>query len=190
MNRAYVRVSTMEQNEARQIEGLKRHGIDKWYIEKVSGKNVADREQFKLLLSEAESGDTIFVHDFSRFARSTVDLLTTVADLNKRGVHLVSNKEGFDTSTATGELMLTMIAAINQFERRNMLERQREGIAIAKRNGAYKECGRKNKIVDRDLLLDCISKISDGIMTKIEAAAMLGVSRPTLDRMIHREVSA
>ena len=190
MNRAYVRVSTVDQNEARQIEGLEKHGIDKWYIEKVSGKNT-EREQFQLLLSEAEEGDTIYVHDFSRFARSTVDLLTIVAELNQKGIHLVSNKEGFDTSTATGELMLTMIAAINQFERRNMLERQAEGIAIAKRNGVYKErCGRKNKEVDRETFLDCFAKVTEGVMTKVEMAARLCVSRPTLDKMIAREVEA
>ena len=187
MKRAYVRVSTVEQNEDRQIEGLKHHGIDKWYIEKVSGKNISDREQFQLLLSEAEEGDTIYVHDFSRFARSTIDLLSVVQDLTKRGIHLVSNKEGFDTSTATGELMLTMIAAINQFERRNMLERQAEGIKLAKERGAYKNCGRKCKDVDRETFLDCFAQILDGTMTKLAAAAKLGVTRPTLDKMIKRE---
>lgn len=190
MRRAYVRVSTVEQNEDRQIEGLKKHDIEKWYIEKVSGKNVTDREQFKKLLAECEPGDTIYVHDFSRFARSTVDLLTIVADLNTKGVHLVSNKENIDTSTPTGKLMLTMIAAINEFERTNMLERQKEGIAIAKRNGAYKNCGRKNKEVDRESFLDCFDKMLNGMMTKVEMAARLGVSRPTLDKMIAREVEA
>ena len=183
----YVRVSSIDQNEERQIEGLKRHGIDKWYIEKVSGKNVTNREQFKLLISEAEEGDTIYVHDFSRFARSTVDLLLSVEDLRKRGIHLVSNKEGFDTSTATGELMLTMIAAINQFERRNMLERQREGIAIAKRNGSYKNCGRKCKDIDRDHFQIVYERLRNKEITKMAAAKELGVTRPTLDRMLERE---
>ena len=189
MNRAYVRVSTVEQNEARQVEALEKHGIDKWYIEKVSGKNIKDREQFKLMVSECEEGDTIYIHDFSRLARSTVDLLTIVEELKSRGVHLVSNKENLDTSTPTGKLMLTMIAAINEFERQNMLERQREGIEIAKRNGVYKErCGRKDKEVDRGTFLDCFAKIYEGMMTKVEAAAILCVSRPTLDKLIAREV--
>lgn len=189
MNLAYVRVSTEEQNEDRQIEGLKCHNIDRWYIEKVSGKNT-DREQFQKMLSECQTGDTIFVHDFSRFARSTVDLLTIVKDLNARGIHLVSNKEGFDTSTATGELMLTMIAAINQFERRNMLERQAEGIVLAKKRNAYKNCGRKNKLVDDEMFRECFEKVLNKEMTKTEMAAALKISRPTLDKVIARRYAA
>ena len=187
MKRAYVRVSTQEQSEDRQIEGLEKHGIDKWYIEKVSGKNIKDRPQFQQLLADCKEGDTIYVHDFSRFARSTVDLLLTVQDLRAKGISLVSNKEGFDTSTATGELMLTMIAAINQFERRNMLERQEEGIIIAKRKGAYKNCGRKNKEVDPILFAECKSQLLAGALTKSLMAIKLGVSRPTLNRMLERE---
>ena len=184
MNLAYVRVSTLEQNEERQVEGLKPRNIDKWYIEKKSGKDT-NREQFQLLLSEVQKGDTIFVHDFSRFARSTVDLLTIVKKLNDRGVHLVSNKEGFDTSTATGELMLTMSAAINQFERRNMLERQREGIEIAKRKGIYKErCGRKPKVVDRSLLDACMDEYREGSITKKDMASILNISRTTLYKIM------
>lgn len=179
MNRAYIRVSTVEQNEARQIEGMNGHAIDRWYMEKVSGKN-ADREQLQLMLAESEPGDTIFVHDFSRLARSTKDLLDIVEDLNKRGIRLVSNKEALDTSTPTGKLLLTMIGAIAEFERTNMLERQREGIAIAKRNGAYKNCGRKKAVVDMDELN---SMISQGL-TKTEMAIRLGVSRVTLYRML------
>lgn len=185
MNRAYVRVSTVEQNEDRQIEGLKPHDIDKWYIEKVSGKNM-DREQLMLMLSEAEKGDTIFVHDFSRMARSTVDLLNIVNDLRNRGINLVSNKEGFDTSTATGELMLTVIAALNQFERRNMLERQSEGIRLAKQRGAYKNCGRKENEYDPFELKVTMELLEMGDITKVEAAKRLNVSRPTLYKLIAR----
>ena len=183
MNRAYVRVSTVDQNEARQVEGLKVHGIEKWYTEKVSGKN-ADREQLKLMLSEAEPGDTIFVHDFSRLARSTKDLLTIVEDLNNRGIRLVSNKEFVDTSTPTGKLMLTMIGAIAEFERTNMLERQREGIVIAKRNGAYKNCGRKEKTVDAEKWSCLLRQYENGSITKKQMSEDLGISRPTLDKML------
>ena len=109
---AYVRVSTAEQNEARQIEALKKHGIDKWFTEKVSGKNM-NRPQLKAMLDYVREGDTIYIHDFSRLARSTKDLLAIVDQLQKKGVHLVSNKENLDTSTSNGRLMLTMIAAIN-----------------------------------------------------------------------------
>lgn len=181
MNRAYVRVSTIEQNEARQIEALKVRGIDVWYTEKVSGKN-ADRPELQKMLAEAQEGDTIFVHDFSRLARSTKDLLTIVETLTERGIHLVSNKENLDTSTATGKLLLTMIAAINEFERTNLLERQAEGIEIAKRNGAYKNCGRKAMVIDG--MEEMLKELANGTIKKIEAARQLGISRPTLDRII------
>ena len=137
-NIGYVRVSTVEQNEQRQIEALEKHSIDKWFIEKVSGKDT-NRPQFQAMLDYSREGDTIYIHDFSRLARSTADLLGIVDKLKAKGIHLVSNKENLDTNTPTGKLMLTMIAAINEFERSNMLERQREGIAIAVREGKYKD---------------------------------------------------
>lgn len=183
MNRAYVRVSTVEQNEARQLEGLRKHDIDVWYTEKVSGKN-ANRPELQRMLNEAQEGDTIYVHDFSRLARSTKDLLEIVENLNSRGIHLVSNKEFVDTSTPTGKLMLTMIGAIAEFERTNMLERQKEGIAIAKKNGAYKDCGRKEKQFDVDELIAGYTNVVNGILTKAELAVQMGVSRPTLNKMI------
>ena len=120
-NIAYVRVSTAEQNEQRQIEALKRHNIDKWFIEKVSGKDT-NRSKLKDMLDYIREDDTVYIHDFSRLARSTKDLLEIVELLNAKKVHLVSNKENLDTSTPTGKLMLTMIAAINEFERQNLLD--------------------------------------------------------------------
>ena len=101
------------------------------------------------MLDWVKEGDTLVVHDFSRLARSTKDLLNIVEQLEKKTVDLISTKENIDTSTPTGKLMLTMIGAINEFERANLLERQREGIALAKAKGKYK--GRKEiKIKDFD----------------------------------------
>lgn len=179
MNIAYVRVSTVEQNEARQVESLNKHGIDKWFTEKVSAKNT-NRPQLQAMLDFAREGDTIYIHDFSRLARSTTDLLKIVEQLEAKGIHLVSNKENIDTSTPTGKLMLTMIAAINEFERANLLERQREGIAIAKESGKYK--GRK--AVEIDNFGEIYDKYMAREITKTEMARMLGVSRPTLDKLI------
>ena len=182
MKIGYVRVSTVEQNEERQIEGLQKYGIDKWYMEKVSGKN-ADRPELQKMLAEAKEGDVIYVHDFSRLARSTKDLLEIVEDLNSRGIHVVSNKENIDTNTNSGKLMLTMFAAIYEFERTNMLERQAEGIEIAKREGKYKKCGRKKKEL-YDGYEDLIQQYVDGRITKVQLAVMLNVSRPTLNRIL------
>ena len=135
MNIAYVRVSTAEQNEQRQVNALQVYHIERWFMEKVSGKDT-NRPQLQAMLDFAREGDTIYVHDFSRLARSTSDLLRIVELLQHKKIHLVSNKESIDSSTPTGKLMLTMIGAINEFERQNILERQKEGIAIAKEKGA------------------------------------------------------
>lgn len=139
-NIAYIRVSTIDQNEARQVAALKPFNIDKWFIEKISGKNT-DRPKFTEMMNYIREGDTIYIKDFSRLSRSTRDLLNIIDELKNKEIRLISLKENLDTSTPTGKLMLTMIAAINEFERTNLLERQKEGIKIAKEKGVYK--GRK-----------------------------------------------
>ena len=188
MKVAYVRVSTVEQNEARQIEALEKHGIEKWFTEKVSGKNTTDRPELKNMIDFVREGDTVYIHDFSRLARSTKDLLEIVEKLNTKGVHLVSNKENIDTSTPTGKLMLTMIGAIAEFERQNMLDRQAEGIAIAKREGKSK--GRKPIEVDSDVFKNQYDRYTRREISKVELAKILKVSRPTLDKMIKEYVAA
>ena len=137
-NVAYVRVSSVDQNESRQIEALEKYNISKWFKEKVSGKNIKDRQMLLSMLDWVREGDTVYVLDFSRLARSTKDLLQLIERMKDKQVRIVSLKENFDTNTPTGKLMLTMMAAINEFERQNLLERQKEGIAIAKRKGKYK----------------------------------------------------
>ena len=181
MKVAYVRVSTVEQNEERQVKALEQYGIEKYFTEKVSAKDT-NREQLKAMLDFVREGDTVYVHDFSRLARSTQDLLGIVETLNSKRVTLVSTKEAIDTSTPTGKLMLTMIGAINEFERTNLLERQREGIAIAKAKGVYK--GRKKVTIDEEkyeVLHDLYMKRR---LTKSEMAKRLGISRPTLDKIM------
>lgn len=183
MKYAYVRVSTVEQNEERQIEGLEKHGIDKWFIEKVSGKDT-NRPELQAMLDTAKAGDIIYVHDFSRLARSTKDLLAIVEMLTEREINLVSNKENIDTSTPAGKLMLTVLAAIYEFERTNMLERQAEGIEIAKRENKYANCGRKKTEIT-DEYEHLIRQYVDGKVTKVQLAVMMNVSRPTLNRILN-----
>ena len=179
MQIAYIRVSTIEQNEQRQIEAMEKYKIEKWFIEKVSAKD-PNRPKLQEMLDFAREGDTIHIHDFSRLARSTKDLLDIVEKLNQKGITLISNKENIDTSTPTGKLMLTMIGAINEFERTNLLERQREGIAIAKRNGKYK--GRKPvSIPDFEKHYQRYMKRE---ISKSQLAKELNISRPTLDKLI------
>lgn len=181
MKVAYVRVSTQEQNEARQLEALEKHGIDKWFTEKISGKNT-DRPQLQAMMEFVREGDTVYIHDFSRLARSTKDLLDIVETLNDKGVNLVSNKENLDTSTPTGKLMLTMIGAINEFERQNLLERQREGIAIAKREGKFK--GGQVKKIDENRFTTAYERYQRREISKSAMAKELEISRPTLDKLL------
>ena len=186
MNVAYVRVSTIEQNEARQLEALEKYNIEKWFIEKVSGKDT-DRPELKIMLEFVREGDTVYIHDFSRLARSTRDLLDIVEKLKDKGVHLVSNKENLDTSTPQGKLMFTMFAAFAEFERTNMLERQAEGIKIAKEQGKYK--GRKPVEIDSVKFESEYERYLKREINKTERAKVLKVSRPTLDKMIKEYVA-
>lgn len=193
-NVAYVRVSTVEQNEGRQIVALEKHGIDKWFTEKVSGKDT-NRPQLQAMLEYVREGDTIFIHDFSRLARSTKDLLNIVETLMNKGVHLVSNKENINTSTPQGKLMLTMIAAINEFERTNLLERQKEGIALERekdktrkpQDRKYK--GRKAITIDNEQFEREYNRYARREITKVELAKTLGISRPTLDKLIDKYIN-
>ena len=177
-NIAYVRVSTIEQNESRQRETLEKFKIDKWFVEKASGKD-QNRPKLQELLEYVHEDDTVYVEEFSRLGRSTADLLATVQKIENAGAKFVSTKENLDTSTPTGRLQMTMMAAIVEFERAMILERQREGIAIAKREGKYK--GRKAvSVPDIGAYYDKYMR-RDG--TKTSIAAEIGISRTTLDKL-------
>lgn len=177
-NIAYVRVSTLEQNEARQREALKGLNIDKWFVEKASGKDIK-RPKLQEMLEYIREDDTVYVEEFSRLGRSTADLLAIVKQIEDSGSKFKSLKENFDTSTPTGRLQMTMMAAIAEFERAMILERQREGIAIAKKEGKYK--GRKAVCIPN--IGDYYQKYMTRQGTKTSIAAQLGISRTTLDKL-------
>lgn len=103
MKVSYIRVSSIMQSEARQVEAMKDKGIEKYYIEKVSAKDT-NRPKLQEMLEFVREGDEIYIHDFSRLARSTKDLLNIVEKLNTKGVILKSNKENLDTSTPTRKI--------------------------------------------------------------------------------------
>lgn len=136
----YARVSTEGQELTAQLEQLQSAGIDKVFKEKASGVK-QDRPQLAAMLDHLREGDTVVVCKLDRIARSTKHLLEILETLDARKVSFKALNINLDTSTPTGKLMLSMLAAIGQFEREMMLERQREGIRIAKDAGAYK--GRK-----------------------------------------------
>ncbi len=179
-NIAYVRVSTTDQNEARQNEALNKYNIDKWYVEKITGKDT-NRPKLIEMLDFIREDDTVYVEEFSRLGRSTQDLLDIVQHIENKGAKFISIKENFDTKTPAGRLQMTMMAAIAEFERSMILERQREGIAIAKKEGKYK--GRKKiKRTDIDIHYD---RYMSRKASKTQIANELGISRNTLTRLFN-----
>lgn len=181
----YARVSTVEQNEARQVEALVAEGIpeERIFTDKASGKNT-DRDGLRKLLNTVRAGDEIFIISLDRLARSTLDLLNIVKELEERGVFLRTKDGKINTTTPEGKFNLTILAAVAQLEREMMLERQREGIAIAKREGKYAKNHGHEKRVDDSMLRGIYEQIKDGSMTKSAAAEKLGITRPTLDRKL------
>ena len=171
---AYVRVCTIDQNDGRQREALAKFDIEKWFSEQASGKATKGRNELQAMLDYVRAGDTVYIESFSRLARNTQDLLRIVEQLTVKGVELCSLKENIDTSTAAGRLMLTMIAAIAQFERECTLERQREGIELAKRVGKYKGRG---KIAQPDNWPELLHKYNTRRLSATELAKKCGVSR-------------
>jgi DNA invertase Pin-like site-specific DNA recombinase len=182
----YVRVSTAEQHEDRQIEALKDLDLFKVYIEKISAKDT-ERPLLKQMLDYVREGDTIYVKDFSRLARNTKDLLDITSELESRGVKLISMKENLDTSTAAGKMFLTVIGAINEFERNNLLDKQREGIAIARAKGKFK--GRK-EIAKPSQWGEVYPIYQNRTITGAEAMRRLNLKRNTFYRFVKEEKSS
>ena len=182
-NIAYIRVSTVEQNEARQKAALQKYSIDRWFIEKASGKDL-NRPMLQEMLKYIREDDVVYVEEFSRLGRSTADLLATVRKIEDAGARFVSLKEQFDTTTPAGRLQMTMMAAIAEFERDMILERQREGIAIAKAVGKYK--GRKEITVPN--IGEYYERYMSRQGSKVSIAAELGISRTTLDKLFKKYV--
>ena len=195
MKIGYVRVSTVDQHEDRQLVTMEKYGVEKIFQEKVSGKDtnrpqlqemlkfIDNFYEFNKQLDENQKQElTLVIHDFSRLARNTEDLLRMVRILQEKNVNLISDKESIDSSDPRGKLLLGMIALINEFERNVLLERQREGIAIAKQKGVYK--GRKPIDIDDNIFLQAYNRYKTREINKTQMAKELGVSRPTLNKMI------
>jgi DNA invertase Pin-like site-specific DNA recombinase len=170
----YIRVSTIDQNTERQLINVK---LDESFTDKCSGKDTK-RPALTELIKFARKGDVVHVHDISRMARNTEDLLKLVKELTGNGVQLVFHKESLtftgDDTNPMQQLMLTMLGGIYQFERSMMLERQREGIALAKQKGKY-----NGKPVNEGLR-DKIKELSSQGINKMQIANTLGCSRTTV----------
>lgn len=152
----YVRVSTTDQNTERQKQLLLEkfpNQLTRIYEDTASGKSFNHRPNFQLLLETVRTNDTIVVESFSRISRNSADLLKLLNDFEEKQITLISLKENFDFKTPTGKLMLTLLVGLTQMERELLLERQKEGILLAKAAGKYK--GRK-KIKKPSNFEDCL----------------------------------
>ena len=175
----YVRISSIDQNIERQLEGLK---LSKTFTDKASGKD-AKRPQLLALLDYARDGDTVLVHSMDRLARNLDDLRRIVQTLTSKGVQVQFLKEGLTFTgedSAMSQLLLSVMGAFAEFERALIRERQREGIAIAKKKGVYK--GRK-KVLDAVQAKNVRERVRAG-ESKSALARELGISRETLYRYL------
>lgn len=176
-----MRVSTQDQNTARQEVLMSDLGVDKIYIDRASGKDTA-RKELQAMLLYVREGDTVIVESYSRLARSTRDLLDILETLKDKGVDFISRKESIDTTTPAGRLMLTIFGGLYQFERECSLDRQREGIAIAKKAGKYK--GRKPIAVDDLKFNSLYNEWKAGRITAVAMQKQLGLTPPTFYRRV------
>lgn len=176
----YVRVSSADQNEARQVEAI--GPVDRLFSEKVSGRTTS-RAQLQEMLAYVREGDTVKVKSPDRLARSTTDLLGLVEQLRAKGVAVeFVDDPALNTDNLTGEFMLTILAAVAQLERATLRERQAEGIAIAKRKGVY-DRGPK---LTAEQVAEARRRVADGV-PKAAVARSLAVSRQTLHTALKGE---
>ena len=181
MKIGYVRVSTEEQNTARQEIMLRELGVDELFVDRASGKN-ADRPELNRMMNFVRRGDTVIGESISRVARNTRDLLDLVERLTEKQVEFVSRKEAIDTTTPTGKFMLTVFAAVAELEREYILQRQREGIAIAKQQGKYR--GRPPKVYpDFERIA---ARWQKGEITAVQAMKQLGMSKTRFYERVKR----
>lgn len=191
MKVGYVRVSSKDQNEARQIESLQEYGVDKIYMDKQSGKDF-NRPEYQKMILELKEGDVVILHSLDRLGRNYDAIIEEWRRITKqiKADIKVLDMPLLDTTTTennlTGKFMADMVLQILSYaaalEREKIKQRQEEGIAIAKRDGKYK--GRVKKQVDEELFSENLKKFQSGDISKKRFSENIGVSRPTLDRLL------
>ena len=154
-------------------------GVEQVFVDRMSGKNT-DRPELKRMMSFVREGDTVIVEAISRFARNTKDLLDLVEQLTAKQVEFISKKEAIDTTTPSGKFMLTVFGAVAELEREYILQRQREGIAVAKQNGVYK--GRKP--IEHPKFAEIVNLWKGGDITAVEAMKRLDMKPSTFYRKV------
>ena len=182
MRVGYCRVSTAEQNTARQEVLLESLAVDRVFLDKCSGKNT-DRPALKEMLAFVREGDIVVVESISRLARNTKALLSLIDKFTEQGVGFISQKESIDTSSPTGKFILTVFGAIAELEREYILQRQAEGIAIAKANGVYK--GRKP--IDCPDFDKVYEQVQSGVISATRGWELLGLSKSSWYRRVREK---
>lgn len=184
MKIGYIRCSTVTQNTERQYEGMKNLGIERYFEEKVSAKDL-NRPKLNEMLDFIREGDEVYVWDLSRISRSNKDLINLIEVFEKKKAKLICIKENLvlgDNTDAMSKFITTVMIALYEMERENTLERTREGVELAKQAGKYH--GRPESKYDIEQLIKYKMQLAGGGTTKTYVAKKLGISRPTLDKRL------
>ena len=190
MKIGYVRVSTVDQNEARQIEAMKTDGVEKIYMDKKSGKDF-NRPEYQKMISELHTGDVLVIHSIDRLGRNYEEIIDEWrkitkeigADIIVQDMPLLNTCQSRDlTGTLISDIVLQLLSYVAQRERENIRQRQREGIEIAKAQGKYK--GRAKKEIDKELFENTKTRWQSGEITKVQFAEIMGISRGTLYKLL------
>ncbi len=180
MKIGYARVSSTDQNTALQEEALKANGCERVYSEKMSGASIDGRAELETILNFVRAGDVLVVIRLDRLARSLSDMITIATRLKDAGAALKVIEQPIDTTTAEGRLFFHMLGAFAQFETELRKNRQTEGIARAKVNGRYENCGRPETI-DRVE----VAKFKATGLGASEIAREMGISRASVYRVLN-----
>lgn len=190
MKIGYVRVSTADQNEARQIEAMKADGVEKIYMDKKSGKDF-NRPEYQKMIVSLQKGDILVIHSIDRLGRNYEEIIAEwrkikkeiEADIIVQDMPLLNTTQNKDlTGTLIADIVLQLLSYVAQRERENIRQRQKEGIAIAKAQGKYK--GRSKKEINKDLFEETKRSWQRGEITKVQFAEIMGVSRSTLYKLL------
>lgn len=190
MKIGYVRVSTVDQNEARQIEAMKTDGVEKIYMDKKSGKDF-DRPEYQKMISELHKGDVLVIHSIDRLGRNYDEITEEWrkitkeigADIIVQDMPLLDTTLNRDlTGKLIADIVLQVFSYVAQRERESIRQRQREGIEIAKAQGKYK--GRAKKEINKELFESTKIRWQNGEITKVQFAEIMGISRGTLYKLL------
>ena len=190
MKIGYVRVSTADQNEARQIEAMKADGVEKIYMDKKSGKDF-NRPEYQKMIVSLQKDDILVIHSIDRLGRNYEEIIAEwrkitkeiEADIIVQDMPLLNTTQNKDlTGTLIADIVLQLLSYVAQRERENIRQRQKEGIAIAKAQGKYK--GRSKKEINKDLFEETKRSWQRGEITKVQFAEIMGVSRSTLYKLL------